>query len=567
QRFPYAAVQALLLWLSFIICFIAGAHVVQTRRDVQFFLRVLLIVSAAASLVAVIQYAFTGEMRLDFFIGAEQRIISTFGNATFFSSYIVLVVPLFLAAVMHSGSARWLRVSSGVLVAVLLLLLILTATRTSLVALVLSLVVFFARVGERSRKITIFSAMALVFLLGIGLVAFPKLGERFADSLASNSTLLRRVQFWEAGWKAFADAPLVGHGIGSYETTMLSYRPSDYWISSGEDVTQHAHNEFIEVLAETGIIGFLAYGVLVVYAVRKGLRSLKSLRHRERLFVWGIVCSLLGIAIDGLASISLRTAPVGALAWFLLGLLASSWPKEEKGAAPVLRKSVGWEWIAAVAWILFAVWYTPDQLNLIRSSQHEIEGMLSKYEHNLPARIREYEAAVQLAPHDAQKLSRLIAVLVKIGNYEQALNYTEQLQRQIPIYPKSNFQEAIAAFSLRRYHEAIDAARAEIRLRDHPDAFFVLARSHARLNDTVGERQALLGLLDADLRGNTALHLNPTSQRLLDLMRSAEERKTLDSIYRNLHMQFPDKTVVQQTLHTLDSLAAQDAAAINRRFP
>ena len=559
--FSHENTQALLLSLSFLVCFFAGSQLFRTRQDTHFFLLLVTIVSAIVSVVALIQFAFVGDMRPEFFIGVDRRVNATFGNTTFFSSYIVLVVPILLAFAMHAGTTKWLRIATGTLVAALLVLLAMTSTRTSIIAMLIALPVFLAGMGNRFKKIAIVLGVTAALVAAAAIVALPKLGERFMHSFDSTSTVARRVHFWESGMKAFLDAPLFGHGIGSYEHVMMRYRSPDYWVATSEDVTEHAHNELIETLAETGIIGVLAFCSLVILAVRSGVRSLKTLRQRERLLVWGILCSLLGIAVDGLASISLRTPPVGALAWFLLGLLASSWPKEEKVPAPAHRKTRGWEWIGIAVWIFFAVWYVPVQLDLIRSSQYVINGMLSKYKYNLAGRILEYQAAVRLAPNDTQTLSRLAGELLVVGRHEETLKAVEQLHARNPIYPKSNFQKAIALYSLRRYSEAAAAAQEEIRLRNHPDAFFILARSNERLGDTLSERNALLGLLDADVRGNVVLHLTSASHRLLQLMHSAEERRTLDSLYRNLNARFPGIAVVRQTLLQLDSLSGTNTRA------
>ena len=69
-----------------------------------------------------------------------------------------------------------------------------------------------------------------------------------------NYAVLERLAHWQAAVNMAADAPLLGLGLGSYEVVYDGYRLI-FW----EAPLGHAHNHYLNMLAETGIVGLAAY--------------------------------------------------------------------------------------------------------------------------------------------------------------------------------------------------------------------------------------------------------------------------------------------------------------------
>jgi O-antigen ligase len=88
-----------------------------------------------------------------------------------------------------------------------------------------------------------------------------------------------RLTLWEAGWRLFTQYPLGGVGVGAYGTA-----------STGEAL-QAAHNAYVTILAETGIIGFtlfMLYLLTLYYNIRKMPKAERSL-WTEILAIWAFV--------------------------------------------------------------------------------------------------------------------------------------------------------------------------------------------------------------------------------------------------------------------------------------
>jgi hypothetical protein len=66
-----------------------------------------------------------------------------------------------------------------------------------------------------------------------------------------------RIDMWRVSWHGFLQAPILGHGAGTYENTWAQYRPN-------ADTVVDAHSLYLQTLDELGIIGFvLLVGVIV----------------------------------------------------------------------------------------------------------------------------------------------------------------------------------------------------------------------------------------------------------------------------------------------------------------
>lgn len=75
-----------------------------------------------------------------------------------------------------------------------------------------------------------------------------------------NFAVVERMAHWQAGWRMFEDYPMTGVGAGNFNA-----RYPDYYVRSTFRVSQgHAHNFYIQMLAENGIVGLAIYLTLIL---------------------------------------------------------------------------------------------------------------------------------------------------------------------------------------------------------------------------------------------------------------------------------------------------------------
>jgi O-antigen ligase len=172
----------------------------------------------------------------------------------------------------------------------------------------------------RGPKFLFWGFVALIPTVFIDwLLNFPLLN-RFIARWAGNG----RVPFWLAAWSMFRDAPILGHGPHTfglfYKKYVEGYRPLPQWLGfDGRDVPW-AHNLYVEILAQQGIIGFAALILLLVSAFAAGF-SLKSGSEETRTLSAGAAGALTGFCIASCMELTFLRHWVVIVFFVILGCL------------------------------------------------------------------------------------------------------------------------------------------------------------------------------------------------------------------------------------------------------
>jgi len=177
---------------------------------------------------------------------------------------LALAIPMALYLGLRSrGLRRW---SGYAAAAVAICAILLTASRSALVASLIG----FAYAAFAWRRSGLAPRVASALLLGLLALGAVRLApahsrQRLATLPAelAEGTLHKRTRIWKAGLKAFRGHPLTGAGSGAYPQAV---RP---WLGTpplkGHEYV--AHNTFLSVLVECGVIGFGLFALLAATLV------------------------------------------------------------------------------------------------------------------------------------------------------------------------------------------------------------------------------------------------------------------------------------------------------------
>jgi O-antigen ligase len=102
----------------------------------------------------------------------------------------------------------------------------------------------------------------------------------------ANYAVLERLAHWQAAVGMANDSPWLGVGFGNYEMAYPRYSLLNWPLALG-----HAHNFYLNLLAETGVVGLSAYLAAWIGVVIMTLRVLR----RETGFRRGLALGLLGV--------------------------------------------------------------------------------------------------------------------------------------------------------------------------------------------------------------------------------------------------------------------------------
>ena len=165
----------------------------------------------------------------------------------------------------------------------------------------------------RSRRAFLLFALAGIILTGLLLIGslniLPQaLAERIADVPTflglnlfdprsvlltdENFGIVDRMAHWFAAWNMFNDFPWLGVGIGNYGVVYPLYGLREWPFSLG-----HAHNFYLNMLAETGLIGFLFYGFMVISALVYAWKVSRETAGVWRAVSLGILGALVALSV------------------------------------------------------------------------------------------------------------------------------------------------------------------------------------------------------------------------------------------------------------------------------
>ncbi len=336
--YPHATWQAMLQAYTYAAAFLIVVNTVQTRTQLMRLLLALIVVGGVMAVVGLIQKA-SGTAKI-YWWWQPQFGGSPFGpyvNRNHFAGYMAMVIPLGLGwlwgQLVHrnSGGAGggWrerLKAMLGGRNGRLLLLafalvnmaaaLLFSASRGGIVSFACALAFFTLMVCLPRRKerrlgivIPVVMVCVLVYALWLGL---DHVVERFSQPDEG------RPLIWSGTLNLIGDYPLLGTGLGTYVSSFRRHKPA---LDAG--LVDHAHNDYLELLAEMGVAGFLiVVGGLGWFCWRTLKRWVARHDPEMRGIVVGGMAGVLAMGIHSLVDFNLHI-PANALTFaVLLGTIA-----------------------------------------------------------------------------------------------------------------------------------------------------------------------------------------------------------------------------------------------------
>lgn len=273
---------------------------------------------------------------------------STFVNRNFFAEFAVCTLPfsaLLLARARQSAQVALLAVTTGLVIVSVLM----TGTRSALIALWLQVLVVLPFIAWFCRRRLAFAGwsrghrvLAAGLLIGtvVGLGLIPTGDSKIAEEGRGVTALERgfkrtgsispddaslgvRMVMWKATIGVIRARPLSGVGAGAWESDIPLYQAEGAQL----ETDYYVHNEFLQLLAEYGLVGWVFLIALAAYLLQSAWRTLKAAgpeAGEEAPWRAVFLCSLLALMIVSNVGFPWRMAATGALfALCLAGLAAS----------------------------------------------------------------------------------------------------------------------------------------------------------------------------------------------------------------------------------------------------
>jgi O-antigen ligase len=156
-----------------------------------------------------------------------------------------------------------------------------------------------------------------------------------------------RMEMWRATLNAIADRPLAGLGAGAWEVQIPLYQAE----GSQLETDYYVHNEFLQLVAEYGLVGWAFLLALCAWLLRSALRTWTAsgeAADAERPWRAALLASLLALFVVSSIGFPWRLATTGALFALCLGALAASDARLGFAGAIDARR-LPWSWRASRA--------------------------------------------------------------------------------------------------------------------------------------------------------------------------------------------------------------------------
>lgn len=389
----------------------------------------------------------------------------TFGNRNFLAGFLAASVFACAGfACRRSDDARWEGRRVLYLFWAAFLLAVIVAACRSRGALLAMAMAGFALLLGRVRN----------WLIRFALVVGAALAMLIArEILPVKARLLHLIQsdvrpaIWAGAWQMIWERPWLGHGWGSFVTEYPPYRPLRYWtLPTAASLTNHAHNELLEIAAEGGLISLAVFLGLVGFVLWRGARA-----ARDDPAAAGLTGALGLLLIHNMVDVNLRHAPNQTLFWILMGLILAQ--RRGEPDAPSLaqagRQAVRF-WVragAGVGGVLVAVFAVARPL--WADAQYSC-ALRAADRGDWPRAVAAYEKSLVVWPQRLEGWYRLGFAYAQIGlahgqsgEHEQAVKALlrareayARLRRVAPDYAEVNLNAGMIEMSLSRPARAVD---------------------------------------------------------------------------------------------------------------
>jgi O-antigen ligase len=254
--------------------------------------------------------------RADYLEVWQWRATSFLRDPGSLADYLNLILPFALACYVL-GQGKWKKLGGWTLGLGFVALLSTQSIGAPLAFVsILVLAIFcFARSGKK-KLVLLAGLCALVCLFYL---LRPILNPTHPEE-AVGSDVVSRLLLWITAWGYFMHSPVFGVGLGNF----VHLYGSDVIGSFMPPEIVEVHNIYLQLLAETGLVGFVAFFYLVVQSWRQARGQWRcSLDFLDRALAFGVLGALLSVLVHGFVG-GILEGQIATLLWVLLALLVAS---------------------------------------------------------------------------------------------------------------------------------------------------------------------------------------------------------------------------------------------------
>jgi len=320
---PFTTRVELQLMLSMLVLFFLAGQAFRTLADWRGFAWFVMILAFLVAGLGILQHlTFNGKLYWFRELKYGGVPFGPYANRNHFAGFAELVLPMSLVPLLLGRVRRERLAMVGMLAIIPLSALLLSASRGGIISLAaelafLALVLILRRTA--GRHLVAGGVVLLLAFLTVSWLGVNQILSRFSSLQTLEVTQGKRASMRHGTWQIFLDHPVLGTGLGTLQQVYPPYET----LYDGK-IVNHSHNDYLEALAGTGLVGGLCcawfIGTLFISALGFLKSGDNSFANTLRLCGW---TGCWGLLVHSLVDFNLHI-PANLLLFLLMAMLATA---------------------------------------------------------------------------------------------------------------------------------------------------------------------------------------------------------------------------------------------------
>lgn len=300
--------------VGYIIFFSAALSFIDTEGRYRRAITAILIFGGAIAFVGILQKLASPDAIYGVRKHSGAIPFGPYINSHHFASLMVLISGIAISHLLGNGISKQIKLLVAISAAVMAIAVPFTSSRGGVIAyfamLSVAVLAWFYKGKEKEARswmpIIAGGAGLAVVVLGslIYLGGEASMLRGFGIQTATDDISSGRFHFWSVAWQIFLANPILGTGFDSFAVAFTRFDTQ-----SGMFRVEQAHNDYLQMLSDGGIVAFIVTIGFIVLLVRKALKRIREESDDlVRTTVIGGLAGCVGIFVHSLFDFPLRTA-------------------------------------------------------------------------------------------------------------------------------------------------------------------------------------------------------------------------------------------------------------------
>ncbi len=340
---PFATLFQFFRYGSYAAFYIISVHILTKKKTLRNIVITIIIFGGVFAFSSILQLYLAKDMALWIrYTPINSMVMGSYANHNHYAGLMEMIFPIVLGMFLYyrpkiQGTSLFrsitemlsqekanIHILMGFAAILIFVSIFLSLSRGGLISSCVSLIAFALLLTQKSSKkksSPLIIICILCIFISLNWFGWDQVINRF--SLLSDSTQVARdgrLQFWKDSKNIIKDFPLTGAGMGCFSHIYPPYKSLKDGIK-----LQHAHNDYLQLLVEGGIIGFSIITMFILSLIMKTYGHFRKRKDGFSIYLYvGSLTGMIAIFCHSLTDFNLQVGANGLWFYFLAAMTVSA---------------------------------------------------------------------------------------------------------------------------------------------------------------------------------------------------------------------------------------------------